>query len=140
MSPYAVDAYWSTLAQHDPDRGHDRLAAALAEGGRPPVQRLNREGLPELHALLAEPELRAYEERIAALQRQRDGGDPLAPSKIANEGRRWRASCTGHPPARTSPGAGPSPVAPPPGTRSPGSMPPAGTPTPITDWHPDSDN
>ncbi|MEI5132610.1 hypothetical protein RB199_10960 [Streptomyces libani] len=149
MSPYAVDAYWETLAQHDPDRGHiawfcgspahdsrdllplrplsapdaprvkacrrqyregvlppvvlwgisaldtsvvldghDRLAAALAEGGRPPVLRLNRAGLPELHALLAQPDLRAYEERIASLQRQRDAGDPLAPYKIANEGRR----------------------------------------------------
>ncbi|MER6844593.1 hypothetical protein [Streptomyces platensis] len=149
MSSYAVDAYWDTLTQHDPDRGHiawfsgspahdsrdilplrplsapdaprvkafrrqyregvlppvvlwgisaldtavvldghDRLAAALAEGGRPPVLRLSREGLPELHALLAEPDLRAYQERIAVLQRQRDAGDPLAPSKIANEGRR----------------------------------------------------
>ncbi|MFG2831251.1 hypothetical protein ACGFWI_27880 [Streptomyces sp. NPDC048434] len=68
--------------------GHDRLAAALAEDGRPPVLRLDREGLPEWHTALAQPDLRAYEERLAHLQRQRNAGDPLAPNKIANEGRR----------------------------------------------------
>ncbi|MFE3772627.1 hypothetical protein [Streptomyces sp. NPDC059122] len=153
MGPRAVDAYWATLARHDPDRGHltwfgygdpaedqrdvlplrplaapdaarvkayrrqfregvlppvllwavsglnahvvldghDRLAAALAEGGRPRILRLGRApaggpvppGGPHL--------LRAYEERAACLERARTAGDPLAPTRIATAGRRLDA-------------------------------------------------
>ncbi|MFJ9847891.1 hypothetical protein [Streptomyces sp. NPDC101150] len=68
--------------------GHDRLLAALAEGGRPPVLRLNREYQGETPGAYAQPLIREYEERIAHLQRQRSAGDPLASSRIANESRR----------------------------------------------------
>ncbi|MFI9050870.1 hypothetical protein [Streptomyces sp. NPDC053427] len=68
--------------------GHDRLLAALAEGGRPPVLRLNREHQVEQPTASAQRPIRAYEERIAHLQRQRSAGEPLASSRIANEGRR----------------------------------------------------
>lgn len=149
MPAHAVDAYWATLATHDPDRGHitwfgygdpeedrrdilplrplsapdaarvksyrrqyregvlppvllwgisalntcvlldghDRLAAALAEDGRPQILRLHREDPGPWATLTARPLLRAYEERIAHLERQRSAGDPLAPTKIATEGR-----------------------------------------------------
>ncbi|MER7988924.1 hypothetical protein ABTY53_25505 [Streptomyces noursei] len=153
MGPRAVDAYWTTLARHDPDRchltwfgygdpvadqrdvlplralaapdvarvkayrrqfregvlppvllwavsglnafvvldGHDRLAAALAEGGRPEVLRLGRAPVDGPAAPGHAPVLRAYEERAAHLERARAAGDRLAPTRIAVAGRRLAA-------------------------------------------------
>lgn len=68
--------------------GHDRLAAALAEGGRPAVLRLNRAGEEAVHQLYARPLLRAYEERITGLTADLAEGHPMAEVRIANAGRR----------------------------------------------------
>ncbi|MGW0119493.1 hypothetical protein [Streptomyces sp. NPDC003327] len=65
--------------------GHDRLTAALAEGGRPEVLVLSRAVDAAWVALCAERPVRAYEERVAALT------GPLAPTRIAHEGRRLAA-------------------------------------------------
>ncbi|MEV0373268.1 hypothetical protein AB0I10_26220 [Streptomyces sp. NPDC050636] len=67
--------------------GHDRLLAALAEGGRPPVLRLNREHQGESPRLYAQPAIRTYEERVARLGREQAAGDPLAEVRIANASR-----------------------------------------------------
>ncbi|MFD4375009.1 hypothetical protein ACFWPY_25930 [Streptomyces sp. NPDC058527] len=48
--------------------GHDRLTAALAEAGRPEVLILSRAGDARALALYAERPVRAYEERMAALE------------------------------------------------------------------------
>ncbi|MER5965823.1 hypothetical protein [Streptomyces sp. NPDC002057] len=68
--------------------GHDRLTAALAEGGRPEVLLLSRAADAAWVALCAERQVIAYEQRLAAL----DG--PLAPLRIANESRRLAADLT----------------------------------------------
>lgn len=62
--------------------GHDRLAAALAEGGRPHVLTLSRKQDERWTSLLSEGPVREYEHRIAAL----DG--PLAANRIAHQARR----------------------------------------------------
>ncbi|KQX51003.1 MULTISPECIES: hypothetical protein [unclassified Streptomyces] len=62
--------------------GHDRLTAALAEGGRPEVLVLSRAVDAAWVALFAERPVIEYEKRVAAL----DG--PLAALRIANESRR----------------------------------------------------
>ncbi|MFF0473171.1 hypothetical protein [Streptomyces sp. NPDC004284] len=61
--------------------GHDRLTAALAEGGRPEVLLLSRAPDAAWVALCAERPVIEYEKRVAAL----DG--PLGPVRIANESR-----------------------------------------------------
>ncbi|MFF8807274.1 hypothetical protein [Streptomyces omiyaensis] len=66
--------------------GHDRLTAALAEGGRPPVLVLSRSVDAEWVALCAERPVRAYEERMAALE---DG--PPHRTRAANAARRLAA-------------------------------------------------
>ncbi|MGW2631066.1 hypothetical protein ACWC2K_17240 [Streptomyces chattanoogensis] len=68
--------------------GHERLAAALAEGGRPSLLRLNRRQPDEWPRIYARTYVRAYEERIADLERQRDAGDPLGEFWIPSAGRR----------------------------------------------------
>ncbi|MFD0073156.1 hypothetical protein ACFVIY_12020 [Streptomyces sp. NPDC127166] len=62
--------------------GHDRLTAALAEGGRPRVLVLSRASDAAWVALRAEHPVIEYEKRVAAL----DG--PLGSVRIANESRR----------------------------------------------------
>jgi hypothetical protein len=62
--------------------GHDRLTAALAEGGRPPVLILSRAMDEEWKAVCAERPVLEYEKTVAAL----DG--PLAPVRASAEGRR----------------------------------------------------
>ncbi|MGW5779454.1 hypothetical protein [Streptomyces sp. NPDC003863] len=62
--------------------GHDRLTAALAEGGRPRVLVLSRASDAAWVALCAERPVIEYEKRVAAL----DG--PLGSVRIANESRR----------------------------------------------------
>ncbi|GAA2647275.1 hypothetical protein [Streptomyces lunalinharesii] len=71
--------------------GHDRLAAALAEGGRPEVLRLGRAPVDGPGAPGHAPVLRAYEERAAHLERARAAGDPLAATRITVAGRRLGA-------------------------------------------------
>ncbi|WP_328941760.1 hypothetical protein OG259_08925 [Streptomyces sp. NBC_00250] len=61
--------------------GHDRLTAALAQGGRPEVLILSRAVDAAWVALCAERPVLEYEKRVATL----DG--PLGPSRIANESR-----------------------------------------------------
>ncbi|MEU2546222.1 hypothetical protein ABZ618_12440 [Streptomyces roseolus] len=63
--------------------GHDRLTAALAEGGRPEVLILSRAADPAWTALLSERPVVAYEERMAALE---DG--PLRAVRASGEARR----------------------------------------------------
>ncbi|WP_411110983.1 hypothetical protein [Streptomyces sp. c-19] len=61
--------------------GHDRLTAALAEGGRPQVLLLSRAADAAWVARWAERPVLEYEKRVAALK------GPLAPARIANESR-----------------------------------------------------
>ncbi|MFJ6523459.1 hypothetical protein ACIQJ4_35020 [Streptomyces filamentosus] len=62
--------------------GHDRLAAALAEGGRPRVLVLSRAVDAGWVALCSERPVRAYEERMAALEE-----GPLRAARAANAAR-----------------------------------------------------
>ncbi|MFE4309929.1 hypothetical protein ACFRR6_28210 [Streptomyces sp. NPDC056891] len=63
--------------------GHDRVTAALAEGGRPEVLILARAVAdPEWVALLSARPVEEYEKRVAALE------GPLAASRIAHQSRR----------------------------------------------------
>ncbi|MGA5195416.1 hypothetical protein [Streptomyces exfoliatus] len=62
--------------------GHDRLTAALAEGGRPQVLLLSRAADAAWVARWAEHAALEYEKRVATLE------GPLAPTRIANESRR----------------------------------------------------
>ncbi|WP_406063852.1 hypothetical protein OG462_34610 [Streptomyces sp. NBC_01077] len=62
--------------------GHDRLTAALAEGGRPEVLTLSRAADAEWVALCAARPVAEYEQRVAAME------GPLAASRIAYESRR----------------------------------------------------
>ncbi|MEV6246579.1 hypothetical protein AB0M38_10275 [Streptomyces sp. NPDC051742] len=61
--------------------GHDRLTAALAEGGRPRVLLLSRAADAAWVARWAERPVLEYEKRMATLE------GPLAPTRIANESR-----------------------------------------------------
>lgn len=61
--------------------GHDRLTAALAEGGRPQGLLLSRAADAARVARWAERPVLEYEKRVAALK------GPLAPARIANESR-----------------------------------------------------
>ncbi|MBX9421961.1 hypothetical protein [Streptomyces lateritius] len=66
--------------------GHDRLTAALAEGGKPEVLVLSRATDAARVVLWAERPVLAYEERVAVLE------GPFAPLRIANESRRLAAA------------------------------------------------
>ncbi|WP_318212737.1 MULTISPECIES: hypothetical protein [unclassified Streptomyces] len=62
--------------------GHDRLTAALAEGGRPEVLILARAAVnPEWVALMSARPVEEYEKRVAALE------GPLATARIAHQSR-----------------------------------------------------
>ncbi|MFD8209438.1 hypothetical protein ACFV2S_23960 [Streptomyces sp. NPDC059695] len=66
--------------------GHDRLVAALAEGGRPEVLLLSRAPGAAWVAACSEHPVAAYEKRVAALS------GPLGSVRIANESRRLAAA------------------------------------------------
>ncbi|TJZ54497.1 hypothetical protein FCH28_15370 [Streptomyces piniterrae] len=58
--------------------GHDRLAAALAEGGRPSVLALARESSERWLKWIAQPLILDYKHRLAPLERAYGEGDALA--------------------------------------------------------------
>ena len=68
--------------------GHDRLVAALAEGGRPSVVILGRAASDAWVEWVAGPRTVAYEKEVAQFEGQRAAGDPLAASRIAGASRR----------------------------------------------------
>lgn len=69
--------------------GHDRLVAALAEGGRPRILLLSRAVDAAYVAVCSERPLREYEERMAALE-----PGPLAPVKAGAASRRLADALT----------------------------------------------
>lgn len=71
--------------------GHDRLTAALAEGGRPELLVLTR-AMPDGWAGQAmRRRIEAYEEHVRAQERE---GGPLASTRISHESRRFAADLT----------------------------------------------
>ncbi|MBO0514674.1 hypothetical protein [Streptomyces beijiangensis] len=69
--------------------GHERLVAALAEGGRPSVVILGRATSDAWVEWVSGPRTVEYEKRIAHFEKQRVEGEPLAGSRIAGESRRF---------------------------------------------------
>ncbi|MEV0091120.1 hypothetical protein [Streptomyces sp. NPDC050738] len=69
--------------------GHNRLVAALAEGGRPSVVILARAPSDAWVEWAAGPRMVEYEKRTAHYERQRAEGDALAGVRIAGESRRF---------------------------------------------------
>ncbi|KPC63914.1 hypothetical protein [Streptomyces chattanoogensis] len=68
--------------------GHDRLAAALAEGGRPAVLALARETSERWVRWMAGPVIDDYERRLAPLERACADGDALATVLAGAAGRK----------------------------------------------------
>ncbi|WP_329125189.1 hypothetical protein [Streptomyces sp. NBC_01465] len=69
--------------------GHDRLVAALAEGGRPSVVVLTRAPSDAWVEWIARPRVVEYEQRIAHFEQRRAEGDLFSAGRIAGEGRRF---------------------------------------------------